>query len=155
MKPVQDNATRSRPRGFTLVEVLVCAVLVVLGFAALVAAFGNESVVVQRGEDITLATFLADEIRDRAFQMNFADVLDLDGVTYDPAILSTGVSQNLDHWVQRVSVTPVSSGDLNQTVAAQGAQAARLTVEVLAKGNPVLTQTYYILNTSGVPMSGQ
>jgi len=152
MNPTRDN-TRRRPAAFTLVEVLVCAVLMVLGFVALVAAFGHESVVVQRGEDIALATFLADEIRDRALGMAFPDVLDLDGVTYNPAILSTGDSEDLDSWAQRITVTPVSSADLNQTVPTEGAQAARLTVEVLARGNPVLTQTYYLMDTSGVPIS--
>ncbi|MGB2967991.1 MAG: hypothetical protein WBD14_11350, partial [Phycisphaerae bacterium] len=88
---------------------------------------------------------------DRAFGMNFAVVLALDGVSYDPAILSTGASQNLDHWVQKIDVTPVAAGDLNAEVPADGARAARLTVEILAKGNPVLTQTYYILDVSGVP----
>ncbi|MGB2781362.1 MAG: prepilin-type N-terminal cleavage/methylation domain-containing protein, partial [Phycisphaerae bacterium] len=92
MQNAPANPKRRSPRAFTLVEVLVCAVLMVLGFVALVAAFGHETVVTQRGEDITLATFLADEIRDRAFGMNFAVVLALDGVSYDPAILSTGAS---------------------------------------------------------------
>ncbi len=151
MQNAPANPKRRSPRAFTLVEVLVCAVLLVIGFVALVAAFGNESVVVQRGEDITLATFLADEIRDRALGMNFAAVLALDGVSYDPAILSTGVSENLDHWVQKIAVTPVAAGDLNAQVPADGARAARLTVEILAKGDPVLTQTYYILDVSGVP----
>ncbi|MGB2967188.1 MAG: prepilin-type N-terminal cleavage/methylation domain-containing protein [Phycisphaerae bacterium] len=151
MQNAPANPKRRSPRAFTLVEVLVCAVLMVLGFVALVAAFGHETVVTQRGEDITLATFLADEIRDRALGMNFAAVLALDGVSYDPAILSTGASQNLDHWVQKIDVTPVSASDLNEEVPADGARAACLTVEILAKGNPVLAQTYYILDVSGVP----
>ena len=148
MKPLP-----ARLRAFTLVEVLVCCALVVLGFVALVTAFGNESVVTQRGEDISLATFLADEIRDKAFQMNFADVLGLDGTTYNPAILSTGASDNLTYWEQKITVTPVSPSDLNLEVPAVGAQAARLAMEIFAKGNPVLTQTYCILDVSGVPMA--
>ena len=155
MKRAKTPAAGCSSKAFTLAEVLVCCVLVILGFVALLAAFGHESVVVQRGEDITLATFLADEIRDKAFQMNFSDVLGLDGTTYNPAILSSGSSDNLTGWAQRITVTPVSSTDLNLEVASAGAQAARLTVEIFAKGNPVLTQTYYILDTSGVPMADE
>jgi len=140
-------------RGFTLAEVIVSAALLAIGFTALVASFGHESVVIQRGEDITLATFLAEEIRDKAFQMAFADALDLDGTTYSPASLSTGVSEDLSNWSQRISVTPVSSSDLNEEVEAAEAQAARLTVEVFAGGNPVLTQTYYIFDFAGVPFT--
>jgi len=155
MTSAKTHESENRRKAFTLVEVLVCCVLVVLGFVALVTAFGNESVVTQRGEDITLATYLADEIRDKAFQMDFADVLGLDGTTYNPAILSTGASDNLTNWAQKITVTPVSSSDLNQEVEAADAQAARLTVEIFAKGNPVLTQTYYILDVSGVPMADE
>lgn len=140
-------------RGFTLAEVIVSAVLLAIGFTALVASFGHESVVTQRGEDITLGTFLAEEIRDKAFQTAFDDVLDLDGTTYSPASLSTGVSEDLSNWSQRISVTPVSSSDLNEEVEAAEAQVARLTVEVFAKGNPVLTQTYYIFDFAGVPFT--
>ena len=155
MKRAKTHAAGSTRKAFTLAEVLVCCVLVVLGFVALVTAFGHESVVTQRGEDITLATFLADEIRDKALQMDFADVLGLNGTTYNPAILSTGSSNNLTGWAQKITVRPVSSSDLNQEVPAAGAQAARLTVEIFAKGNPVLTQTYYILDVSGVPTSDE
>lgn len=154
MTCAKTHAAGSTRKAFTLAEVLVCCVLVVLGFVALVTAFGHESVVTQRGEDITLATYLADEIRDKALQMDFSDVLALDGTTNNPAILSTGSSENLTEWSQKIVVTPVSSSDLNQEVEAAGAQAARLTVEIFAKGNPVLTQTYYILDVSGVPTTG-
>jgi hypothetical protein len=155
MTRAKTHESGNRRKAFTLAEVLVCCVLVVLGFVALVTAFGHESVVTQRGEDITLATFLADEIRDKAFQMDFADVLGLDGTTYNPAILSTGSSNNLTDWAQKITVRPVSPSDLNQEVEAAGAQAARLTVEIFAKGNPVLTQTYYILDVSGVPTADE
>jgi len=154
---MQTNAThavrRAPARGFTLVEVLICAVLLVLGFTALVAAFGHDSVVAQRGEDVTLGTYLADEIHDMAFQLDFADVLALNGTTYNPAILSTGTSENLADWSQRITVTPVSSIDLNQTVAAGTATAARLTIEVRLRGTPVVTQTYYRFSMDGVPFT--
>ncbi len=154
MTRAKTHESGNRWKAFTLAEVLVCCVLVILGFVALVTAFGHESVVTQRGEDITRATFLADEIRDKALQMDFADVLAMDGTTNNPAILSTGSSENLTEWSQKIVVTPVSSSDLNQEVEAAGAQAARLTVEIFAKGNPVLTQTYYILDVSNVPTAG-
>jgi len=154
MTRAKTHESGNRRKAFTLAEVLVCCVLVVLGFVALVTAFGHESVVTQRGEDITLATHLADEIRDKALQMNFSEVLAMDGTTNNPAILSTGSSDNLADWAQKITVRPVSSSDLNQEVEAAGAEAARLTVEIFAKRNPVFTQAYYILDVSGVPTAG-
>lgn len=154
MNTERFNAVAPSPAaGFTLAEILVCVVLVSIGFVALVAAFGHDTQSAQAGEDVMLGTFLADEIHDKAIQMPFADVLDLDGTTYDPAILSTGSTEDLATWSQKITVTPVSQSDLNQTVARSGAHAARVTVEVRAHGKPVLTQTYYILDRSGVPFT--
>ncbi|MBM4019429.1 MAG: prepilin-type N-terminal cleavage/methylation domain-containing protein [Planctomycetes bacterium] len=139
--------------GFTLVEVLVCAVLLAIGFLALVAAFGHESVCAQRGEDAVLATFLADEIRDLALQMAFADVFALDAAPYNPAILSTGASAGLADWSQHVTILALSAMDLAAAMPEGSATAARLTVEVRRHSKPVLVQTYYIFNMQGVPFT--
>jgi len=146
-------ARARRAGGFTLVEVLIASVLVVLAFTALVAAFGYEGIVIQRGEEIAYGTFLADEIHDKALRMNFADVFDLDGATYNPAILSTGATQQHRAFVQQVSVTPVDATDLGVTVGQSSAEAVRLTVTVSAHGKAVVTQTYYIFDLTGVPFT--
>jgi len=143
-------ARAGRAGGFTLVEILIASVLVVLAFTALVAAFGYEGVVIQRGEEITYGTFLANEIHDKALRMNFADVFDLDGATYNPAILSTGTTQQREAFVQQVTVTPVDATDLGVTVAEGSAEAVRLTVTVLAHGKAVVTQTYYVFDLTEV-----
>jgi len=152
--PINHKMVGRRTAGaFTLVEVMICAVLLALGFIALVAAFGHDTVMAQRAEDTTLGTFLADEIRDMAFQMTFANVLNLDGVVYSPARLSTGSTEDLANWSQLLTVTPVAATDLNQAVAAQGATAARISVEVRLRNTPVLTQTYYKFDMEGVPFT--
>ena len=155
MKPKPYSvAARTPRRGFTLVEAMICSVLLVIGFVALVAAFGHDSVVAQRGESVMRATYLADEIRDMALQMSFNDVLNLNGAVYDSAVLSTGSSDNnLTDWSQHLTVTPVSISDLNDTVPAAGAQAARLTVEVRDHKTPAVTQTYYLFEMQGVPFT--
>jgi len=154
------DATRGRSdllprcaRAFTLVEVLVASVLVVLAFVALVSAFGYEGIVIERTEEITYGTFLASEIHDKALRMNFASVFDLDGVTYDPAILSTGTTQERSEFAQEVNVIPVDATDLSRTVSQTGAEAARLTVTVTAHGKPVVTQTYYVFDLTEVPFT--
>ena len=153
MAHTRQRGSRSRSGGFTLAEVLICSVIVLIGFMALVAAFGQESVSVQRGEDATTATFLADEIRDMALRMPFADVLALNGTTYSPVILSTGQTEQRTNWSQVVAVTPVLATNLNQAVAAGSATAARVAVDVRANGRSVLTQTYYIFKLTAVPFT--
>ena len=160
MKPLAlINAPNGRRRGFTLAEVLVCALLLALGFVALVAAFGHEGLCTQRAEDVTLATFLADEIRDMALQMNFAEVFNLGAQPFNPAVLSTGdPAEGLTGWTQHVTVLPVSATNLNLEVAQDDADAARVTVEVrrnifingVIQSVPVIAQTYYIFNMDGV-----
>ena len=147
------TAFRRTPGGFTLVEVLIAAVLMVLGFTALVAAFGYEGVAIQRGEEITYGTFLANEIHDMALRMDFADVFALDDETYDPARLSTGVTQDRPHYAQQIAVAPVDDQDLSTTVSQGDAQAARVTVTILAYDKRVLTQTYYVFDLSEVPFT--
>ncbi len=150
------HATTRRRRsrgGFTLAEVLVSALLLGLGFLAIVAAYGYDSTATQSDQDITTATFLADEMRDKALQMTFANVLTLNGVTYNPAILSTGEVQNQTQWSQYLTVSPVAQGDLNTVVGTAGAQAARLTVEVRSNGTKVIAQTYYIFKMDTVPFT--
>jgi hypothetical protein len=132
---------------------LICSVIVLIGFMALVAAFGSESVSIQRGEDATVATFLAEEIRDMALQMPFTDVLALNGAIYSPVILSTGETDQRTNWSQVVSVTPVLATSLNQTAASGSATAARMTVDVRANGRSVLQQTYYIFKLDTVPFT--
>jgi len=148
--------TRRRPshaRGFTLAEVLVAAVLMGLALIALIAAFGHNSVITQRSEDVTVGTFLADEIRGMAFQMSLEDMLAMNGTTFSPAVLSTGTPHDSAAWSQYVSVTPVSITDLNAQVPPQTAKAARITVEVRLRGTPVVTQTYYMFDMEGVPFT--
>jgi prepilin-type N-terminal cleavage/methylation domain-containing protein len=152
MAHTKQSGVRGRHGGFTLAEVLICSVIVLIGFMALVAAFGQESVSIQRGEDTTVATFLADEIRDMAIQMPFADVLALNGMTYSPVILSTGQTEQRTNWSQVVAVTPVSASDLNHAPTGE-ATAARLTVDVRANGRSVLQQTYYIFKLDTVPFT--
>jgi type II secretory pathway pseudopilin PulG len=154
MKTTMTKNTRRAARaGFTLAEVLISAVLMALGFVALLAAFGQDSVSTQRGEDVTAAAFLADEIRDMALQMSFADVLNLNNVTYPDAILSTGALAGRTGWSQHVTVLPVSATNLNQSAGWGTAGAARLTVDVRNDGHVTLTQTYYIFNMDGVPFT--
>ena len=123
--------------GFTLAEVLICSVIILLGFMAMMAAFGTASVSVQRGEDATVATFLADAVRDWALQRPFDDVL-ANNVPF-PGIMSTG-------WSVVVVVTPKLATDLTSdvVVAAAAATAARMTVDVRANGQSVVKQAYYI-----------
>jgi hypothetical protein len=126
-----------RGGGFTLAEVLICSVILLLGFMAMMAAFGTASVSIQRGEDATVATFLADEVRDWALQRPFDDVLAND-VPF-PGIMSTG-------WSVVVVVTPKLATDLTSDVAVDvaAATAARMTVDVRANNQSVVKQAYYI-----------
>lgn len=153
MRQYAHSAGRSTGRGFTLAEVLVCAVLLAIGFVALIAAYGHDTVTTQRGEDLTVAAFLANEVRDMALQMPLASVFALDGTVYDPAVLSTGSPTDVAGWSQTVHVAAVSKDDLNQTVPVTGAMAARVTVDVVFRGKPSLSQTYYVFDMASVPFT--
>jgi prepilin-type N-terminal cleavage/methylation domain-containing protein len=145
--------TNRRTRGFTLIEVLVCTVLVAVAFSALLMAFGQDSRAAMAGDQITVATYLADEIRDKALQMAFSDVLNLNGQRYSPAILSTDAAYGDANWSQTLAVTPLDAADLNQAVAAGSGGACRITVTVKLRNVPVVTQTYYQMDQEDVPFT--
>jgi prepilin-type N-terminal cleavage/methylation domain-containing protein len=136
-------------RGFTLAEVLVASTLLVIGFVALVAAFGRDSEVTQRSDDVTTATFLADEIHSMALQAPFASLSSLGGL-HNPAVLSDGTAQGQTKWAQYVTVTNVDESDLGYPPSGP-VKAVRLIVDVRALGKSVLTQTYFIFDMTGVP----
>jgi len=142
---------RRRAAAFTLVEVLICCTLIAVAFTALTMAFGQDSRAAQLSDQITTASFLADEVRDAALQMTFANVLALNGTTLNPAQLSTGVNYSPTWWTQTIVVTPVDEADLNRVVGVGSAKACRITVAVKARGSPIVTQTYYMMDQSAVP----
>ena len=129
----------TKQKGFTLVEVLVCCTLIVFAFSALLAALGQDTRASLAGDQITTGTYLADEIRDMALQMTIANVIALNGTTYNPAQLSTGTAYGVSGWTQTIAVTGMSAADLNHA----GANAARITVTVSYNNMVVATQTYY------------
>jgi len=141
---------RGRRRGFTLAEVLVCASLLAIGFIALVAAYGQETRTVARSDEMTVAISLADEIRDGALGMTFAQVRALDGADYCPAHLSTGASNDLADWEQVIRVQSVQLKDLTKTDASGNPKAVQLTVTVKTKQKVVLVQSYYFFDPSAV-----
>ncbi len=150
-KPANPSARRGgrRRRGFTLAEVLISSAILSLVFVALLAAFGHGSLVVQRGEEVTVATFLAEEVRDMAIQMDFSDIFLLHQETFDPAILSTGESQSRTEYAQSVVVMPLDSATLALT-SPMTADAALLAVTVTCRGEPVVTQFFHVFDLSGV-----
>jgi len=152
-RAIEHRRPRSCRSGFTLAEIIVCCVLLALGFVGILAAYGNDTVASQRSEDVTYAGFLADEIRTMAQQMTFANVLALGGAPYSPAILSTGVAQDVSTWSQTVVVTPVTAADLNTQVAPASATVARLTVTVKKSARTAIVQTYYIFKMDAVPFT--
>jgi len=153
MNHTTSGSYRCRAAAFTLIEVLVCSVLIVVAFVALLMAFGLDSRAAQTSDQITTGTYLADEVRDAALQMTFANVLALDGTILNPAQLSTGVAYSPDYWTQTIAVTPMDGADLNKSVGvgAGSAKACRITVTVKARGVPIVTQTYYMMDQSSVP----
>ncbi|MBE3123301.1 MAG: hypothetical protein IMZ65_00685 [Planctomycetes bacterium] len=151
--PMRIARRPSARGGFTIAEVLVSAVVLAIGFLALVAAFGHDTVVAQRGEEVAISSFLADEIHDMTLQMALADVLAMNNLTYSTAVLSTGNPANMADWSQKITVVPVSAADLNVQVQPAGAQAARLTVDVRFHGTKVLSQTYFLFDMATVPFT--
>ncbi len=160
---------RRGERAFTLVEALVGTVVIGLGVAAVMTSVNSGTRVHEAGLDMTKATFLAQEIRERIMRLPFSDpdpadadnppgpdgadpqtfaddVDDLMDVTFCPP--KDGQEQVIDgmeNWSQEISMTWLDNDDLTTSVADGTSDVIRVRVEVKHDGELVLDTTWLVV----------
>ncbi len=131
-------ANRHSSRAFTLIEVLIAAILVGLSIAALVAANGTLTMANGAGTDQSTAEFLAEQIREMTAMLSvvepgatspswgaeettlagYDDLDDFDGATFSPPIGANRVALNeFAAFSQQVTVQNVNPSNFDQVVA--------------------------------------
>lgn len=156
---------RKSTEGFTLIEVLIAAILVGLAVAALVAANGTLTMANGEGTDRSTAEFLAEQIREMTATLSvvepgassptwgpeplettltaYDDLDDFDGLTFSPPIgANKGVLNEFSAFSQQVTVQNVSASNLDQVVADLSSPFVRVTVSVLMNGRPIVSASW-------------
>jgi len=164
----RDAAGATSPAGFTLIEVAVATVIVGLALVSLMVAVQSNTRVNDAGRKLTVATFLADEIREWTVMLPFKDpdpadagnppgpdgsnpqvfVDDLDdlmNVTYCPPRDGTGQPiAGLPNWSQTIALTWVDPNSLSTPVTAGQSNVIRVDVDVACSGESVFATSWLV-----------
>lgn len=152
-----------RVRGFTLIEALVATSVIGLGVAAVLVSAGSGTRVNYAGQQLTQATFLAQELREWTLRLPFSDtdswdqnkapgqeaagtfddLDDLDGTLFTPPRDGQGNDiAGMPGWSQSVELTWPDPDDLTATLAppilAKDGQIIYVDVTISFRGEQVL-----------------
>ncbi|MCH7920157.1 MAG: prepilin-type N-terminal cleavage/methylation domain-containing protein [Planctomycetes bacterium] len=149
--------------GFSLVEVLIAALLVGLSVAALLAANGAFSMVTGAAVDLSTAEFLIEQIREwttvvavldpqsgmttfgleEPNMLDADDLDDFDGQTFSPPVsLGGNPLVLLSSFSQQVVVENVSATNFSQVVGDHASMFVRTTVSVSQNNNPIASASW-------------
>jgi prepilin-type N-terminal cleavage/methylation domain-containing protein len=131
-------------RGFTLIEAALVTVIVGVGFMALLQLLAAGTISNLQGAQTTTGMNLAKNVREMSLKMPFAELMDLDGQSYNPPIDSRGTAlTDFANWTQTVDVQPVDPDKLTLDVAADPPDAVRITVTASHNGRIVCSTSWY------------
>jgi len=169
-KGTKRPSQSANSRGFTLAEVLVAALIIGIGFTAILASMGSSTSVNAASAEITQAVFLAQGVREWTANLPFRDpdtadagnppgpdsyvsgdvpyVDDLDDLlsaTFTPPRNSFGQAiTGLTGWSQTVSLTWRAEGDPNTVVANGASDVIHVQVSISRDGSTVLSTGWLI-----------
>ncbi|MBM4102800.1 MAG: type II secretion system protein [Planctomycetes bacterium] len=136
---VKANA---KPRGFTLVEVLMAAMLIGLAITALVASSGAFTLYNAMGVDLSTAEFLIEEIRELTAPVLFADLGPYNGQTYSPPRDANGDNlSDFSAYRQVITVGYVNPANLTQT-SVTATDLRRVTVTITKAGRTITSASW-------------
>jgi prepilin-type N-terminal cleavage/methylation domain-containing protein len=143
MKPVKPLERKNA--GFTLIEVLIAAMLIGLAIAALAASSGAFTIYNAAGLDLSTSEFLVEEIRELTAPAAFANLGAYDGQTYNPPRdAGNNPMPEFAAYAQNVTVEYVNQADL--TTLAAGGDFRRITVTISKNGNTITSTSWIRAN---------
>jgi len=156
------------PGGFSLVEVLIASAMVGLGVVALMGSMQAGTQINSAGRDMTVAVYLADEIREWTMKLAFEDpdgdegsvvladasdvggpfddVNDLYGQSLDPPVDARGQPMpDMAGWAQNVTVDWKDPTSLCSSASPGTTDVVSVRVTVTRNGRAVLTTEWLVM----------
>jgi prepilin-type N-terminal cleavage/methylation domain-containing protein len=118
----------TRRSGFTLLEVAIATIIIAIGITALLTASASCTKVNAAGEELTTATFLAQEIREYCAGLDPCDVK-LAGSYCPPVDASLTQMTGLTDWKQSITLQYKNPGDLSDSATATDVRYVSVTVK--------------------------
>jgi prepilin-type N-terminal cleavage/methylation domain-containing protein len=129
--------------GFTLLEVLLAAVLIGIAIAALVGTSGAFTMKNAAGLDLSTAEFLIEEMREMTVPMTFTALESYPDQSFNPPRdLSGAQLADFAAYTQQVSVVNVNPSDLTDEEPAGTTDFVKITVTILKNGSPVSSASW-------------
>jgi len=136
--------TNAKPRGFTLIEVMMAVMLIGLAIVSLVASSGAFTRYNAMGVDLSTAEFLIEEIRELTTPVSFADLGAYNGQTYSPPRDANGDKlSDFNVYKQVITIEYANPADLAQQPYTTPSDFRRVTVKIL-KNNQQITSSSWI-----------
>jgi prepilin-type N-terminal cleavage/methylation domain-containing protein len=130
-----------KPRGFTLLEVLMAAMLIGLAIAALAASSGAFTLYNAAGVDLSTAEFLIEEIRELTAPVSFAD-LGAYGVSHNPPVDAGGAEMpEFAVYTQQIAVQYVNPANLT-LISGTATDLRRVTVTIAKSGRTITSSSW-------------
>lgn len=132
--------------GFTLIEVLIAAMLIGLAIAALVSSSGAFTMYNAAGLDLSTSEFLIEEIRELTAPVAFANLGTYNNQNYTtpngPVDAAGNVMPDFAAYRQVVTVEYVNAANLNQVWTSGPKDFRRVTVAITKNGQAITSTSW-------------
>jgi prepilin-type N-terminal cleavage/methylation domain-containing protein len=157
--------TNAKPRGFTLIEVMMAVMLIGLAIVSLVASSGAFTRYNAMGVDLSTAEFLIEEIRELTAPLSvvdpvsgkavfgaetgettlaaYDDIDDFNGQSFNPPVDAERTQMpEFVAYTQQVTVQNVTPADLTVTAANHSTDLYRVTVAITKAGRTIASASW-------------
>jgi prepilin-type N-terminal cleavage/methylation domain-containing protein len=125
---MRTNRRQTNRRGFTLLEVAIATLIVAIGITALLVASASCTTTNAAGEELTDATFLAQEIREYCAGLDPCD-LNLAGSYSPPVDASLSTISGMSNWKQVITLQWKDPNGLTDSAVPTDVRYVRVTVQ--------------------------
>jgi prepilin-type N-terminal cleavage/methylation domain-containing protein len=135
---------RRHSRGFTLIEASLVMIIIGVGVVAMLELTASGTKANTSSSQQISALSMARNVREHCLTLSYDEVRALDGTTFSPPIAADGAAlAGVDEWQQTVEVTPVDPGNLLAEHSGSDANAVRVTVYAVLRGQKHSTLSWH------------
>ena len=134
---MNNRHKKLHPTGFSLIEVMVAAMIIGIAVASLLLSNGSLTRVNAAGIEMSTAEFLIEEVNSRCAAMAYDDLPAFAGTYSPPQDVYGSPLTNFSTFSQQVTVENVSNSDFTVVVGAGSSDFVRITTTILLNGGQI------------------
>jgi Tfp pilus assembly protein PilV len=139
-----SSRSRSRIRGFTLIEASLTTVIIGVGFLAMLQLLAAGTMTNIRAIETTTGVNLAKNVREMSLKRKFSELMSLNNASYQPPVDSQGTAlSDFANWKQKVAIHAVDPNRMTLDISDSTPDAVRVTVTIEHNDQQVCEVTWY------------